>query len=77
MAFPVIPFLVQLAVSAAMITLSFILRPKVKTDKPEVQEFKEPKATAGTPIPVLFGTKELSGHNVLWYGNKGTEQYDV
>lgn len=70
-------FLIQLAVSVALMTLSYIIMPKPKQEKPEVQDLEEPKAEAGQPIPVVFGTKTVSGLNILWYGEKTTRKYEV
>lgn len=45
-------------------------RPKVQGAKPgEVTDKEVPIAAEGKPIPVLFGTRILSGPNVVWYGD--------
>ena len=77
MPFFLVPFLIQLAVSVALMTLAYIIAPKPKQEKPEAQDLQEPKAEAGKPIPVVFGTKTVSGLNILWYGEKTTKKYGV
>lgn len=77
MVFQLIPFLIQLAISVTLSVLAYIIAPKPKQEKPEAQDLQEPKAEAGKPIPVVFGTKTVSGLNILWYGEKTTRKYDV
>lgn len=77
MVFQLVPFLIQLAVSVALMTLAYIIMPKPKAEKPEAQDLQEPKADAGKPIPVVFGTKTVKGLGVLWYGEKTTNKYEV
>jgi predicted phage tail protein len=77
MPFFLVPFLIQLAVSVALMTLAYIIAPKPKQEKSEAQDLPEPKAEAGAPIPVVFGTKTVSGLNILWYGEKTTKKYEV
>jgi hypothetical protein len=38
-----------------------------------LSEFTVPRAEAGNPIPVIFGTVRLKGPNVVWYGDKQAE----
>lgn len=77
MAFPLIPLLVQLAVTVTLMVIAYIIMPKPKPQKPEVRDLQNPTADAGRPIPVVFGTKTVKGVNVLWYGEKTTHQYKV
>ena len=35
-------------------------------------DFTVPTAQEGKNIPVLFGTRRISGPNVCWYGDIGT-----
>lgn len=73
MPFPIIPILVNLAVGLVISVIAYVLTPKPKPVKPEVQDLKEPTASAGRPMPVVFGTIRVTGVNVLWYGEKTTE----
>jgi hypothetical protein len=77
MAFNFIPFLIQLAVSVTLTVAAYLIMPRPKTPKPEVRDMENPTVDAGRSIPVLFGTKEISGVNILWYGEKNSVQYKV
>lgn len=60
-------FLVMLVVSVG---LQYLMSPKPKKPKPAgLDEFNVPTAEVGRDIPVLFGTKEVSGPNVVWHGH--------
>jgi len=51
----------------------YATRPKIQPQKPAgIDEFQVPTAEAGREIPVLFGTKDLNGPNVVWYGDLRT-----
>ena len=68
-------FLVQLLIGLAISFISYLLAPRPKTSKPnEVQDLESPTAEAGRPIPVVFGTVFIESPNVIWYGDKRTEQ---
>lgn len=77
MILPLVPILIQIAVAVALMALSILLTPRPKAAATEAQDLEAPKASAGTPIPVVFGTKTVSGVNVLWYGEKTTARYKV
>ncbi len=55
--------------------LSYVLRPKPSAmqgtaPKPAgISEFSFPTASESRSIPVLFGTRWISGPNVVWYGD--------
>lgn len=50
------------------------LAPKPPSPKPaELTDFDAPTADEGRPIPVVFGAVLLTGPNVVWYGDLGTE----
>lgn len=49
---------------------SIALAPKPPKPKPAaLTDFDLPVAEEGRPIPVIFGTVDITGANVLWYGN--------
>jgi hypothetical protein len=53
-------------------TLSYFLAPKPKYNAPKaagLNDFTVPTAEEGREIPVLFGTRDLAGPNVTWYGD--------
>lgn len=55
-----------------------LLLPKPARNKPDsVQDFEDPTADAGRPIPVVFGTMTVKGTNVLWYGDKQTRRSKI
>lgn len=73
MAFQIVPFLIQIAVSIALTAIAAVIIAKPKSEKPEVQDFQKPDVRAGAPIPVVFGTKTVKGLTILWYGEKSTK----
>jgi hypothetical protein len=55
--------------------LGELLRPKPKFDKPQASslgDFDLPTASEERKIPVVFGTCEVQGPNVFWYGDLST-----
>ena len=61
-----------LALIVASFVLSELLRPKPKVEnaKPAgLGDFNFPTATQGRVIPLLWGTCQISGPNVVWYGD--------
>lgn len=61
--------LVQILVAVAMMVLSYVLAPKQKQTKNETSQGDKPTASAGKPIPVVFGTLRITDPNCLWYGD--------
>lgn len=52
---------------------SVALAPKPARPRPAaLDDFDVPTAELDRPLPVLFGTKRITGPNVLWYGDLGT-----
>lgn len=50
--------------------LAYAMSPKPQNAKPAgLGEFQVPTAEVGREIPVLFGTRDISGPNVVWYGD--------
>ncbi len=61
------------AVFIAAFVVAYATMPKPQTQPPAgLDEFKAPTAESGREIPVLFGTREMSGPNVVWYGDLST-----
>ena len=55
------------------LVISYSLTPKPQNTKPAgLEEIQAPTAEVGREIPVLFGTRDLSGPNVVWYGDLRT-----
>lgn len=55
------------------LVLSIVLSPKpAKPKAAALEDFDVPVAEEDRPVPVLFGTKRITGANVLWYGDLRT-----
>ena len=66
-------FWILAAAVVVSIAISVLLRPKIKTPKPDAaKDLDDPTADAGRPIPVVFGTITVKGLNVLWFGDKSS-----
>lgn len=62
-----------IALFAVGLVLGFAATPKIQTQPPAgLGEIKAPIAEEGVEIPVLFGTRDLEGPNVVWYGDLKT-----
>jgi len=71
-------WLIQLVVAVALAVIAYALAPKPKKQKPPAtKDLDNPTADAGRPIPVVFGSINVTGPNVLWYGDKGKREYEV
>lgn len=71
-------FLLQIAIGLVMSVIAYALMPKPKKPKPPaVKDMEGPTADAGRPIPVVFGSVEVQGLNVLWYGDKKKDEGEV
>ena len=59
-----------IALFIASIVISYALTPRPQATKPPgLNEITAPTAEVGREIPVLFGTRDLGGSNVVWYGD--------
>jgi predicted phage tail protein len=62
----------QIVVWIITTAISYLLAPKPKTQDAvaaNLGDFQVPVAEEGKEIPVLFGTRVLTGPNVVWYGD--------
>lgn len=65
---------VQLVLFVASLVITYLTRPKVKFDSPKSGEVEAKAiATAGAEIPVLFGSLEITGQNIVWWGDTKTK----
>ena len=65
-------FVVALIVS---MVVSYAMQPKPQTRPAAgLGEFNVPTAEVGREIPVLFGTRDMGGANVVWYGDLRTQK---
>lgn len=61
---------VQVILFIVSLIISIVLAPKPQTPRAAaLEDFDIPLAEEDRPIPVLFGTKRITGANVLWYGD--------
>jgi hypothetical protein len=52
------------------IVAAYALAPKPQPAKPAgIEEVNAPTAEDGRSIPVVFGTRRVTGPNVVWYGD--------
>lgn len=52
------------------LVITFAMQPKPQSQKAAgLGDIQAPTAEEGREIPVLFGTKEVTGPNVVWYGD--------
>lgn len=64
-------FFIQIAVAIALQVIGFLLMPKPPGPKPpSLDDFKDPTAEAGRPIPVVFGSVTVQGPNVIGFWDK-------
>ena len=78
MVFQLIPFLIQLAIGVGLQIIGYLLTPKPKASQPnEVKDLENPTAEGGRPIPVVFGEMEVTGVNIVWFGEKQNKVFKV
>tara|TARA_Y100000593_G_scaffold83521_2_gene157504 strand:- start:5508 stop:5744 length:237 start_codon:yes stop_codon:yes gene_type:complete len=71
-------FLIQLVIGVVLMVVAYAILPKPKKQKPpESADLDDPTAEAGRPIPVVFGSLEVKGGNILWFGDKGKKDYEI
>ena len=59
-----------IAVVVITAVISYVLQPKPPSAKPpSLSDFDFPTAEEGRPIPVVFGRVQVTGPNVVWYGD--------
>ncbi|MGI9277954.1 MAG: hypothetical protein ACR2PT_24295 [Endozoicomonas sp.] len=53
-----------------MVVVATAMQPKPEDQPPaEFEDLDVPVAEVGKEIPVLFGTRDISSPNVVWYGD--------
>jgi hypothetical protein len=58
------------AVFVAALVVGYAMVPKPQSQPPSgLGDVKAPTAEEGREIPVLFGTRDIEGPNVTWYGD--------
>lgn len=62
-----------IALFIGALVISYATMPKPQSQPPAgLGEIQAPVAEEGIEIPVLFGTRDLKGPNVVWYGDLKT-----
>lgn len=52
------------------LVVSYSMMPKPQSQPPAgLGDVKAPTADEGREIPVLFGTRDIEGPNIVWYGD--------
>jgi len=65
---------VQIAILIIALIIGYALAPKPPIPKPpSLDDFDVPTAEEGRAIPWVWGEGWLTGYNVLWYGDLGTD----
>lgn len=63
-----------LGLLVASLAASYFLMPRPQSQpSPMVGTITAPTAEEGREIPVLFGTRNITGPNVVWYGDVSTK----
>lgn len=71
-------FFIAMFIASVAISLAVaMLMPKPKQAKVEAQDLQAPTVSAGRPVPVPFGTVTIKSPNVLWFGDKRVDEYEV
>ncbi|AET42300.1 tail assembly chaperone [Ruegeria phage DSS3-P1] len=66
-----LPFIASLLIGVALQVVGYLLMPKPKQPRPpSLEDFKEPTAEAGRPIPVVFGSITVQSPNNLGHWDK-------
>ncbi|TPN04534.1 hypothetical protein [Mesorhizobium sp. B2-1-2] len=78
MPFFLLPLLINLLIGVGLQALGYLLMPKPKSTKTEeVSDMDNPTAEGGRPIPVVFGEVDVTGINIVWFGDKQTTTREV
>lgn len=68
----------QLVFVIVLAVISYALQPRPKMPVPAAAtEMDNPTASAGTPLPVVFGTMTVKSANFLGYWAKEVHEYDT
>src|SRR5271167_2758352 len=63
-------------VATTLLTIALAPRPPAPASA-SITDFKLPTADQGKPIPVIFGTVDITGANCVWDGDLSTSQIKV
>jgi hypothetical protein len=66
----IIAIIIIVVAVAASVATSLLIQPAAQNrEPPELEDIQAPTAEEGREIPVLFGTRNIKGANVVWYGD--------
>lgn len=57
------------AIAIVALVVGYALAPKPQSQNATQGTVEAPTAEEGANIPVLFGTRDFKGANVVWYGD--------
>lgn len=60
------------AVFIVALGIGYAMMPKPESQNAKLGTVEGPTADEGREIPVLFGTRDVKGPNVVWYGDVRT-----
>lgn len=64
----------ELGFFVASLVIGYFFRPQQKFETPKPGKVEARAiATAGAEIPVLFGSRKITGQNIVWWGNTKTK----
>lgn len=64
----------ELGFFVATLVVSYFTRPKTVYDAPKPGKIEvRATAAAGGETPVLFGCREITGQNIVWWGDRKTK----
>lgn len=73
-----IGWLGMLLIGIVLNVIAYLLMPRPKQPKPEAaRDMEDPTAEAGQPVAVVFGTMQMRGINLVWFGQKRSHEYTV
>jgi putative IMPACT (imprinted ancient) family translation regulator len=64
-----VPFIIQIIIGIALQVIAALIAPKPKQEKSKFsQDIKAPQASAGMPMPVVFGSITIKQPNAIYFG---------
>lgn len=74
----IVDWIIAVIVTVILNVAAYIITPKPKQPKPAaVEQAQYPTASAGKPVPKVWGTMTVKSVNVLGYWDTATSQYQI
>lgn len=67
----------NIIISLALSVVAYLLAPKPTQPKTTTKNIADPTASAGIPVPVLFGTMTIKSPNCIWFGDRSYTKTQV